>query len=119
MAGEERLNLSISIPLHSIVIQQMAAEGHYDKLMSDMKVQMKQMYVFEFFHEEKKKKNCTRFFLCVCVCVCVYVCVCDFLLCEGTLLAHCKRLFFYIIDSKFAEEQVQSVSGGRWWTGPG
>jgi len=40
----------------------------------------------------------------------------------------CKRLFFYIIDSKFAEEQVQASPGqrqrnllswGHWWTGPG
>ena len=29
------------------------------------------------------------------------------------LLGRCKRLFFYIIDSKFAEEQVQASPGQR------
>jgi len=28
-------------------------------------------------------------------------------------LALCKRLFFYIIDSKFAEEEVQASPGQR------
>jgi len=29
-------------------------------------------------------------------------------------LSNCKRLFFYIVDSKFAEEQVQASPGQRW-----
>jgi len=47
---------------------------------------------------------------------------------SASSLCRCKRLFFYIIDSKFAEEQVQASPGqrqrnllswGHWWTGPG
>ena len=36
---------------------------------------------------------------------------CHVLLRQGMQL--CKRLFFYIIDSKFAEEQVQASPGQR------
>jgi len=32
----------------------MAAEGQSDKMVSDMEVQMKQSYVIEFLHAEKK-----------------------------------------------------------------
>jgi len=36
---------------------QMAAEGHSDRMASDMEVQMKQMHVTEFLHVEKIAPN--------------------------------------------------------------
>jgi len=47
------LNHPASILLHFVAVQQMAAEGHSDKMASDMEVLMKQSYVIEFLHERK------------------------------------------------------------------
>jgi len=37
---------------------QMAAEGQWDKIMSDMEMHMKQRYVIEFLHEENTAHAC-------------------------------------------------------------
>ena len=50
---QQRLNLSTNIPLHVVAVGQMAAEGHSDKMTSDMEVCMKQRCVIEFLHVEK------------------------------------------------------------------
>ena len=55
MVWQERLNLPASIPLHLVAMWQMAAEGHTDKMASDMEVPMKQRGGTEFLHAEKKK----------------------------------------------------------------
>jgi len=52
----QRLNLPTNIPLHFVAMWQLAAEGHSDKMTSDMEMCIKQRCVTEFFHAEK---NCT------------------------------------------------------------
>jgi len=46
-----RLNLPINIPSHLVAVWQMAAE--YDKMVSDMEVQMEQRCVNEFLYQEE------------------------------------------------------------------
>jgi len=46
------LNLPASISLHFVVVPQIAAEGHSDRMVSDMEVWMKQGFVTEFLHAE-------------------------------------------------------------------
>ena len=46
---------SHNILLHSVAVQQMAAEGQSDKMASDMEMQMKQRCGVEFLRAEKKK----------------------------------------------------------------
>ena len=53
MVWQWRLNLPTSIPLHFVVILQMAAEGQSDTMASDMEVHMKQRCGTEFLREEK------------------------------------------------------------------
>lgn len=53
-AWQHRLNLSISILLQSVAMQQVAAEGQSDSMVSDMEVQEEHKCVTEFFHEKKK-----------------------------------------------------------------
>jgi len=48
-----RLNFPSNIPLHIITVQQMAAEGQSDRMVSDMEVSMEQRYGTEFLHMEK------------------------------------------------------------------
>ena len=50
---KERLNLPANISLHFVAALQMAAEGHSDRMVSDMEVQMKQRCGTEFLHAEK------------------------------------------------------------------
>jgi hypothetical protein len=51
------LNLPANIPLNSVAVRQMTAEGQSDKMASDMEVRMKQMCVIEFLHAEKIAPN--------------------------------------------------------------
>jgi len=50
---QKRLNLPANIPLGFVAVQQMAAEGLSDGIVSDMEVHMKQSCVTEFLHVEK------------------------------------------------------------------
>ena len=50
LVWQQRLNLPTNVPLHVVVVRQMAAES--DKMVSDVKVQMKQRGGIEFFHAE-------------------------------------------------------------------
>jgi len=52
--GRKRLNLATSIPLHVVVVQQMATEGVSDKMAPGMEMHMKQRCSTELLHEEKK-----------------------------------------------------------------
>ena len=45
---------SYQYPLHFVAVGQMAIEEQSDKIVSDMEVCMKQRYVTEFLHAEKK-----------------------------------------------------------------
>jgi len=51
--GDMRLNLPTNIPLHFVVMLQMAAEGSSHRIVSDMEVCMKQRCVIKFLHVEK------------------------------------------------------------------
>jgi len=51
---QQRLNLPDDVLLHSVVMQQKSAEGQSDKMVPDMQVHMKQRYITEFLHMEKK-----------------------------------------------------------------
>jgi histone-lysine N-methyltransferase SETMAR len=51
------LNLPANIPLNSVAVRQMTAEGQSDKMASDMEVRMKQRCVIEFLHAEKIAPN--------------------------------------------------------------
>jgi len=44
---------SISIPLHFVAVEQMAAEGQSDRLVSDVEAHMEQRRVPQFLHVEK------------------------------------------------------------------
>ncbi len=48
-----RLNLPTNIPLHFVAVQQMAAEGHSDKMASDTGVRMKRRCGIQFIHVER------------------------------------------------------------------
>ena len=48
-----RLNFPINIPLYFVAVQQMAAEGQSDKMVSDMEVSLKQREVTEFLYEKR------------------------------------------------------------------
>ena len=50
---QKRLNLPASIPLHVVTMWQMAAEGHSDKMTSNVEVHMKQRCVIEFLRVGK------------------------------------------------------------------
>jgi len=50
---QKRLNLPASIPLHVVTMWQMAAEGHSDKMASNVEVHMKQRCVIEFLRVGK------------------------------------------------------------------
>ena len=50
---QQRLNIPINILLHSVAVQQMAAEGLSDKMASDTEACMKQRCVTEFLCVEK------------------------------------------------------------------
>lgn len=54
---QQMLNLPHSIPLNFVSVQQIAAEGHSDKMASDTEVHMKQKYRTELLHVGKKKKK--------------------------------------------------------------
>ena len=47
------LNLCTNIPLHSVVVRQMAAEEQSDEMTSDIEVHTKQRCVTESLHVEK------------------------------------------------------------------
>ena len=47
---QERLNLPTNIPLYFVCVQQMAAEGQSDKMVSDVEARMKQRCVISFMH---------------------------------------------------------------------
>jgi len=48
-----KLNLSASIPLHTVAVRQMAAKGQTDKMVSDVKMHMAQRRGIAFLHVEK------------------------------------------------------------------
>ena len=48
-----RLNFPSNIPLHFVAVQQLAAEGQFDKMVSVMEVHMKQSSGIEFLRVEK------------------------------------------------------------------
>jgi len=50
---QRRLNLPTNIPLHFVAVRQMAAEGQFDIMVSDMEVRMKKRGITEFLHVEK------------------------------------------------------------------
>ena len=47
------MNLPTNIPFHVVAVWQMAAEGQFDTVVSDMEVHMKQRGASEFLHVEK------------------------------------------------------------------
>ena len=51
---QQMLNLPTNLLLH-VVVQQKAAEGRSDKMVSDMEVWVKQRCAVEFFHTGGKK----------------------------------------------------------------
>ncbi|XP_031461807.1 high mobility group protein HMG-I/HMG-Y isoform X1 [Phasianus colchicus] len=53
MGWRWRLNLPANAPFRVVTARQMAAEGHSDKMASDIEVRMKQWCVIEFLHAEK------------------------------------------------------------------
>ena len=57
MVWQQRLNLPDDVLLHSVVMQQKSAEGQSDKMVPDMQVNMKQRYITEFLHMEKKNAH--------------------------------------------------------------
>ena len=50
---QQRLNLLANIPLPFVAVQQMAAEGQSDKMVSDMELSLKQREVTEFLYEKR------------------------------------------------------------------
>ena len=63
MVWQQRLNLPASIPLHFVAMQQMAVEGHPEKMVSDMEVCRKKRCGMEFLHVEKMVPMDTRKYL--------------------------------------------------------
>ena len=53
MVQQKMLNLLTNILLHFIAVQQMAAEGQSDIMVSHMKVRMKKKCGTDFLHAEK------------------------------------------------------------------
>jgi hypothetical protein len=51
------MNLPAKIPLNSVAVRQMTAEGQSDKMASDMEVRMKQRCVIEFLNPERIAPN--------------------------------------------------------------
>jgi hypothetical protein len=51
------LNLTTNIPLNFVAVQQMAADGQSDEMVSDMEVRLKHRCIIEFLHAEKIAPN--------------------------------------------------------------
>ena len=57
MVWQQRLHLPTNIPLHFVVIRQMAAEGQSDKMASDTELHVEQKCVTDFPHVQNKQTN--------------------------------------------------------------
>ena len=53
MGWQQSLDLPTNIPFHFVAVKQMAVEGQFDKMVSDMEVLMQQKCVTEFLGGEK------------------------------------------------------------------
>jgi len=53
LVWQQKLNLPVNIPSHFVAVWQVAAQGQFDKMVSDMEVHVKQRDGTEFVHEEK------------------------------------------------------------------